>query len=199
MSALKYRTYSDPELISMCLKGDSHAWEALIVRYRRLIYSVPVRFGFGDADAGDVFQAVCVKLVEHLREVKDETRISGWLLTTTLRQCLHLKAMKTRETTTDDANLLEPEDPSLNLEELRILTEQQQAMRDAVDKLAGRCHELIRLLYFDTRSLSYEEISAELGIPVASIGPTRGRCLDKLRTILRRRGVTQTLRSASAG
>jgi len=183
----------------MCLKGDPQGWEALILRYRRLIYSVPVRFGFADADAADVFQAVCVKLLEHLGDVKDDRKVSGWLVTTTVRQCLHLKALKAREMTGEDSNLREPEDPTLNLEELRILTEQQQALREAVETLAGQCRKLITLLYFDGRSLSYDQISKEMEIPVASIGPTRGRCLEKLRMILRRRGFKRSERAASVG
>ena len=83
MSASKYKSYTDPELVSMCLKGDGDAWEALVKRYRRLIYSIPVRFGFEDADAADVFQGVCLKLLEHLHQVKDDRRISAWLVTTT--------------------------------------------------------------------------------------------------------------------
>ena len=188
MSASKYKSYTDPELISLCLRGDSLAWEALITRYRRLIYSVPVRFGFETADASDVFQAVCLKLLEHLHEIKDDRKISGWLVTTTTRQCLYVKSLKTRETTSEDA-LEEPTDPTHNLEELRIMTEEQQAVRDAVEELAGRCRSLLGMLYFDAKAPSYDEISAELGMPVASIGPTRARCLEKLKTILRRRGI----------
>jgi len=188
VSASKYKSYTDPELVSMCLKGDGHAWEALIRRYRRLIYSVPVRFGFEDADAADVFQAVCLKLLEHLHQVKDDRRISAWLITTTTRQCLHLRTLKSRETTTDE-ELQEPEDPTINLEGLRLMAEQQQAIREAVQELGERCRILIRLLYFDTTTPSYDGISEQMGIPVASIGPTRARCLDKLRTMLRRRGI----------
>lgn len=188
MSAPKYKTHTDPELVAMCLKGDAQAWEALITRYRRLVYSVPVRFGFTSADAADVFQGVCLKLLEHLHEVKDETKISAWLVTTTTRQCLHLRSLKYRESGTED-DFDEQPDPGDNLEEMRILTEQQQAVREAVEQLATRCRALIEVLYFDTRQLSYEEISAEMRIPVASIGPTRARCLDKLRTILRRHGI----------
>jgi RNA polymerase sigma factor (sigma-70 family) len=187
VSASKYRSYTDPELVSMCLKGDGYAWEALIRRYRRLIYSVPVRFGFEDADSADVFQAVCLKLLEHLHEVKDDRRISAWLVTTTTRQCLHVRALKTRETTSEE-ELQEPEDPAINLEELRVLTEQQQAIRETVEELGDRCRVLIGLLYFDSNSPSYDAISTQIGIPVASIGPTRARCLDKLRIMLRRRG-----------
>src|SRR5262249_25547478 len=144
--------------------------------------------GFEEADASDVFQAVCLKLLEHLHQVKDERKISGWLVTTTTRQCLYVRSQKHRETATDDSNLDSP-DPALNLEELRILTEQQQVVREAVEELTGRCRSLIGMLYFDSRSPSYDEISAEMGIPVPSIGPTRARCLEKLKTIIRRRGV----------
>ena len=190
MSASKYKTLTDPELVSRCLKGDGQAWESLITRYRRLVYSVPVRFGLTSADASDVFQGVCLKLLEHLHEVKDETKISAWLVTTTTRQCLHLKSLKHRESGTEE-DFDEQLDPADNLEEMRILTEQQQAVREAVDQLATRCRSLIERLYFDTRQLSYEEISAEMRMPVASIGPTRARCLDKLRAILRRQGIKQ--------
>ena len=188
MSVSKYKSRTDPELVSMCLQGDAEAWEALIVRYRRLIYSVPVRFGFSSADGADVFQAVCLKLIEHLHEVKDETKVSSWLITTTTRQCIHVKSLKYRESGTDD-EFEDPPDPGENLEEVRIMTERQQMVRDAVDQLTGRCRTLLEMLYFDQRALSYEEISQTMGMPVASIGPTRARCLDKLRTILRRRGI----------
>jgi RNA polymerase sigma factor (sigma-70 family) len=189
VSTAKYKSFSDPELISMCLQGDALAWETLIWRYRRLVYSVPIRFGFEEADAADVFQAVSLKLLEHLHEIKDERKISGWLATTTTRHCMHMKSLKHRETASDDDKLGDAPDPGLNLEELRILIEQQQAVREAVEELTGRCRSLIEMLYFDSRSPSYDDISSKIGIPVASIGPTRARCLDKLRTILRRRGV----------
>jgi RNA polymerase sigma factor (sigma-70 family) len=155
---------------------------------RLLDSTIPVRFGFPQADASDVFQQVCLKLIEHLHEVKDETKISAWLITTTTRQCIHLKHQKSRETAPDE-DFVEPPDPAEGLEELRILTEQQQTVRDAVEQLAPRCRALIEALYFDPRSLSYEEISRTMDMPVASIGPTRARCLEKMKTILRRRGI----------
>jgi RNA polymerase sigma factor (sigma-70 family) len=188
VDSAKYKNSTDPELVAMCLKGDAQAWETLIVRYRRLIYSVPVRFGFTSADAADVFQSVCLKLLEHLHEVKDESKVSSWLITTTTRQCIHVRALKHRESASDE-EFEEPPDPGENLEDIRIMTEQQQTVRQAVDQLTERCRSLIEMLYFDQRSLSYDEISRTTGMPVSSIGPTRARCLDKLRTILRRFGI----------
>jgi len=186
--AAKYKEYTDSDLVSLCLMGDSQAWEALIVRYRRLIYSIPVRFSFSPADASDVFQAVCLKLIEHLHELKDDTKVSAWLITTTTRQCIHLRSQKFREAGSDE-DVEEPPDPAETLETIRVQVEEQLVVRDSVEQLPDRCRQLIELLYFDTRSPSYEDVSQMLGMPVPSIGPTRARCLDKLRTILRRRGI----------
>lgn len=188
MSDSKYKTLGDPELISLCLKGDSQAWEALILRYRRLIYSIPVKFGFSPSDASDVFQSVCLRLIEHLGELKDENKVSGWLITTTTRQCIHVKAQNRREASTEDG-YDEPADPSESLEEIRIQIQAQQNVRDAVDQLAERCRKLLELLYFDPKDPSYESIAEAMQMPIPSIGPTRARCLDKLRIVLRRKGI----------
>ena len=188
MISTKYKEYDDARLVSLCVRGDAEAWETLITRYRRLIYSIPVRFGFQGSDSADVFQTVCVKLLEHLPQLKDESKLSGWLITITTRQCLLVRSQRAREIlrTDDDA---EPMDPADDLESAKAHAEEQQTVRDAVTHLPHRCRQLLELLYFDSRSPSYEEISRILSIPTPSIGPTRARCLDKLRTALRRRGI----------
>ena len=178
----------DAELVSLCLQGDAQAWEALIVRYKRLIYSIPVRFGFSSADAADVFQSVCLKLIEHLHRLKDETKVSAWLITTTTRQCIHLKFLRQREPGAEE-DFEESPDPADDLESVRIQTEEQQNVRDAVGQLPERCRTLLEVLYFDLKSPSYDDISEMLKMPVASIGPTRARCLEKLKALLRRRGI----------
>ena len=188
MSASKYKSLGDPELVGLCLAGDAQAWEALIVRYRRLIYSIPVKFNFTSADASDVFQGVCLKLIEHLHELKDETKVSAWLITTTTRQCIHLRSQRMRESSTDD-DFEEPAATGAGVEEIQIQTQEQQRVRDAVEKLPDRCRQLLELLYFAARNPSYEEIGEAMKMPVASIGPTRARCLEKLKTVLRRKGV----------
>src|SRR5262245_24079645 len=100
------------------------------MRYKRLIYSIPVRFGFSSADGADVFQAVCLKLIEHLHQLKDERKVSAWLITTTTRQCIHVRSQKQRESSTDEG-FDEPSDPTENLEEIQIQTQRQQTLRDA--------------------------------------------------------------------
>jgi RNA polymerase sigma factor (sigma-70 family) len=186
----EYKKYTDPELIALCLDGDALAWETLLVSYRRLIFSVPARFGFGGADAADIFQAACVKLLEHLHELKDDRKLSLWLMKTTIRMCIALKALKTRESGTED-EVEEPLDPTENLEELQIGFEKQQSIREAVDELPPQCRSLIEMLYFTAQPLSYDEISQKLGMPVPSIGPNRARCLEKLKGMLRRRGINR--------
>src|SRR5260370_20623036 len=104
----------------MCLEGDALAWETLIMRYRRFIYSIPVRFGFRSPDAADIFQNVCVKLIEHLHEVKDEKKLSAWLATITSRQCLSVTYAKQRESAPPDKGLGEPSDTADNIEDFRI-------------------------------------------------------------------------------
>jgi RNA polymerase sigma factor (sigma-70 family) len=190
VNAAKYKSLGDPEIISLCLQGDSQAWESLIVRYRRLIYSIPVRFSFSPSDCSDVFQSVCLRLIEHLGELKDENKVSAWLITTTTRQCIHVKAQKRRETSTEDG-YDEPADPSKNMEQIRIQTQAQLNVREGVDQLPERCRKLLELLYFDPKDPSYESIAQTMRMPVASIGPTRARCLDKLRIILRRKGIRE--------
>jgi RNA polymerase sigma factor (sigma-70 family) len=188
VSSASYKGLDDRELIAFCLEGDTHAWEALILRYRRLIYSIPVKFNLSSADAADVFQAVCLKLLEHLRQLKDETKVSAWLITTTTRQCIQVRSQRQREGNNED-EYREPQDPAFSVEEIQIQAQQQQQLRDSLEVLPERCQKLIHMLYFDLRSPSYEQIAQTLDMPVPSIGPTRARCLEKLRSILRKRGI----------
>ena len=188
MRAAAYKRYSDPELVAMCLGGDAHAWEALIRRYRRFIFSIPVKFGFADSDASDVFQTVCLKLLEHLHEVRDDRKISGWLATTATRQCFAMRFLKQRESGTEE-DIVEPEDPSGTLEDMKLYAEECQLLRETIEELPDRCKSLIEMLYFDLNEPTYEEIRARLGIQVSAIGPTKARCLDKLRLMLRKKGV----------
>jgi RNA polymerase sigma factor (sigma-70 family) len=190
VSSAKYKALGDPELVALCLGGDAQAWETLIVRYRRLIFSIPVKFNFTTADSSDVFQAVCLKLIEHLHELKDESKVSAWLITTTTRQCIHVRSQRMRETPNSE-EFEEPPASDVNVEDIQIQTQEQQTIRDAVEKLPDRCRQLLDLLYFDAKNPSYEEIGQSMKMPVASIGPTRARCLEKLRTVLRRKGITQ--------
>src|SRR5215216_1284226 len=88
---------SDRSLVAACLKGDNAAWEALIVRYQRLIYSIPKKARMSDGDAADVFQSVCLKLCQKLSTLRSEEKLSSWLIKITMRECWRVIAKQRRE------------------------------------------------------------------------------------------------------
>ena len=87
MSIQPFALLPDTELVEACLQGEGQAWEALLVRYQRLIYSIPLRYGLSEHDANDIFQNVCVLLWENLKKIRDRERLGAWLVITTRREC----------------------------------------------------------------------------------------------------------------
>ncbi|MEK6289566.1 MAG: sigma-70 family RNA polymerase sigma factor [Acidobacteriota bacterium] len=87
----------DRALVESCLGGEPDAWEALILRYQRLIYSIPIRSGFSPVDAADIFQSVCLKLFQKLTTLRKQEKISSWLMTTTTRECWRVVEKRRRE------------------------------------------------------------------------------------------------------
>jgi RNA polymerase sigma factor (sigma-70 family) len=180
----------DAGLVALCLTGDATAWEELVGRYRRLVYSIPMRYGMGADASADVYQAVWTRLFEHLDGLKDHGKLATWLITTTRRECWRVSNRLRREAPIGEVGdddewripELEDERPSADEEQIRLA--EQQRVHAAVETLPERSRELVKLLYFTEDRPSYEEISRRLGIPVPSIGPTRARCLEKLRRLL---------------
>jgi RNA polymerase sigma factor (sigma-70 family) len=187
-------TLDDRSLVDRCLKGDADAWEALILRYQRLIYSIPIRAGFSPVDAADIFQSVCVKMFERLSTLRDYDRVSSWLMTTTTRECWRVIAERRRagqsniygdDYEADVINRLTSAEPLAD--EQREAHEQQQVLREAVNALPDRCRRLITLLFYSKEEPSYAEIARLMKLPANSIGPTRARCLQKLKKILEKK------------
>lgn len=176
-------------LVRQCLAGSESAWEEVIRRYRRLIYSIPIRAGLGEEGAADVFQTVCLKLLEHLSKLKDHEKLASWIITTTNRESWRLSGRTRREAPIGEGGEADSTMPVLSelidekplAEDEHIALQRQAAVRIAVDSLSERCRNLLELLYFVEERPSYEEVSRRMEMPVASIGPTRARCLEKLR------------------
>jgi RNA polymerase sigma factor (sigma-70 family) len=168
-------TITDPELIEACLKGNSDAWETLIRRYQNLIYSVPMQYHFSVQDAADIFQSVCLILLQKLKTLRKLESLSSWLYVTTKRNCWKLSKKKELEIPFDH----NPDLISVEPEEDRVILQYQ--IKRALRELPSRCQKLLTALYYSDPPLSYEEVSARLGIPFGSIGPTRARCLERLR------------------
>jgi len=182
---------TDPELVEDCLNGDAAAWEALVFRYQRLIYSIPIKLGFSQDDSADVFQSICLKLVEKLETLRDHNKLGSWLITATTRECWRKSAIWRREASGAGVGGEVHNDDPVNLAaeqllplETQVVLEQQQLVREAVAQLPERCRRLITMLFYEKDELSYADIARLMRMPVASVGPTRARCLEKLKKLL---------------
>src|SRR5215467_15888341 len=136
--ASNFNEVEDRALVAGCLEGDHAAWEALIRRYQRLIYSIPIKARLSQEDAADIFQSVCLKLYEKLNTIRDSERISSWLITTTSRECWRIAARKRRDSIpsgSDDenSNLIEIPATGLMADEEREVVERQLQVRQAVE------------------------------------------------------------------
>jgi RNA polymerase sigma factor (sigma-70 family) len=171
------------DLVMRAREGDQRAWNAIVERYAPLVWSICRRYRLAGADAEDVGQAVWLSLVDHIGQIRDPAALPGWLATTTGRECGRLVRAARRSCSPGchvlDAEDIPDEQAALTDDEL-LAAERHAALREALADLSPRCQHLITLLTEDP-PLPYTEISARLGIPVGSIGPTRRRCLAKLR------------------
>lgn len=168
-------------LVRAAAAGDRRAWETLVGRFERLVWAVARAHRLSGADAADVVQTTWLRLVEHLDRVQDPERLGAWLATTARRECLRSLRSARREVPTDDGRLELVDDEEL---EVRISdARRDRALWAAFRKLPPRGQALLRLLASDPQP-SYREISAALGMPIGSIGPTRARALEQLRAEL---------------
>jgi RNA polymerase sigma factor (sigma-70 family) len=166
----------DSELIERCIGGDESAWADLIYRYQRLVYSVARSLCGNQEDASDVFQQVCLELYQRLGDLRNIDTLPAWLITVTRRRAYAV--VNSRKPTTElDTN---QHDASATVQSV----EEEHALEQALDQLPERCRRLIDLLYFNVDEPSYASVADKLGMPVASVGPTRARCLEKLRKLL---------------
>jgi RNA polymerase sigma factor (sigma-70 family) len=168
-------------LVTRARDGDEQAWAKLVERYAPLIWSICRRYGLGAADAADVGQSVWLYLVDHLGDLRDPAALPGWLATTTRRECgraLRVGPGSLAGYMRDIEAI--PDEQAITGEQELLAAERHAALREAFADLPPGCQRLIALLTAP-QPMPYTEISIRLGIPVGSIGPTRHRCLDKLR------------------
>lgn len=178
----------DAELVKSCMAGDNDAWATLLRRYHQLIYSIPRRYGLDADDAADVYQGVCLALWNGLARLRSEKALTNWIVTTTSRQADRLsrrrKLQKPAGGEEDEdrmARLPAPAvDPLGDIEDIQ----KKHGLRRAMARLPEKCSELLTRLYLAEKSTDYDSVAADIGIPRGSIGPTRSRCLDKLRKLL---------------
>ncbi len=177
---------TDAALLAACLSGQQDAWDRLIDRYAALIYSIPLKFGFNEADAADVFQAVCIILLERLGSIRAPQGLAAWIMTTTRRECLALtRKQRRRRAETPLEAAREPLDPEPPADEELAALERQHTLKLAVAQLQPPCRELIEALFSDTdEKQSYAQLARRLKLAPNSLGPMRARCLERLRRLL---------------
>jgi RNA polymerase sigma factor (sigma-70 family) len=179
---------SDEQLVRDCLKGKESAWSALISRYKNLIFSIPIRYGFSHEDSADIFQAVCMDLLAELPRLREPKALAGWLIQVTRNKCFHRK----RETQRHSMQEIGDEEPLGSEESADNLVfefQQDQLLREALSGLAPRCRQLVQMLFFETPARPYLQVARDLKLAPGSIGFIRRRCLDKLRERLEQMGL----------
>lgn len=167
---------TDAELLARCRERDADAWHELVTRYERLVYSVALRNGLSGEDAADVTQNTFVTLIDSLDRIREEDRLASWLMTVARRQAWRVRNLSRRTVPLEHV----PEESEDPLAEWDTVT----TLHDALSRLGGRCRELLLALYFDPEEPSYAQVAERLGRSIGGIGPMRGRCLEKLRSIL---------------
>lgn len=179
---------SDERLVAECLAGNETAWSALIDKYKRLIYSIPVKYRASPEDAADIFQAVCLELFSELPRLRNVDSLRSWLITVATHKCLHWKRKKGPIAEGEPDELASEAAAGGTALQLYEEAEREQILREAVQLLPPRCQEMIRLLFYETPALPYVEVARRLGLATGSIGFIRGRCLKKLEQTLTRMG-----------
>jgi len=171
-------------LVELAAGGDVDAWKEIVEEYDGLLRSVARRYRLSDADTADVAQTAWLRLIQHLDRIKEPAQIGAWLVTTARRECLRKLRALAREVPDEDPP--EPRDSELSpLESSLFEAERDAALWSAFARLPARDQALLRVLVADPQP-SYEEIGAAFEMPVGSIGPTRGRALERLRRELAR-------------
>jgi RNA polymerase sigma factor (sigma-70 family) len=172
------------ELVRGAATGDRWAWERLVEQFERLIWAMTREFKLADSDAGDVAQATWLRLLEHIDRIEHPDRIGSWLATTARHECLrHVSKAKRVMLVQDDVIFGNVATHQPDVDEGLLAAERAEAVREAMSRLPWRWQKLLEMLMADP-PVSYAEISSQLGLPVGSIGPTRGRCLERLRVLL---------------
>ena len=177
--------HDDPSvtvLVARAGNGDKQAWDELVERCAPLIWSICRRYRLRRADADDVGQSVWLQLAGQLAFLRHPAALQGWLATTTQRECGRvLHAARKQEAPGYRLDAADIPDNVTGVAESELLrAERHAALREAFTHLPPDSRQLIAML-IQVPAVPYAEISARLGIPVGSIGPTRGRCLEQLR------------------
>lgn len=160
--------------------GDTEAWSELVRQYAGLVWSTVLTHGLSPSDADDVAQMTWLRLAEHLHRLRDPDRVGLWLATTARNEAMRVAKRGRREVVCDPTERCFASSESTGVDAELLAEERDRTLWRAFSGLSSPCKTLL-LLLTNQPDLSYREVSLHLGMPVGSIGPTRNRCLERLR------------------
>jgi RNA polymerase sigma factor (sigma-70 family) len=166
-------------LVRAAALGDERAWSALVDRFSKLVWAIARNHRLGADDAAEVSQTTWLRLAEHIDRLQDPSKVGAWLATTARHESLRVLRGAGRQIPMGD-NMPEPDRPAPAIDEELLRNERDRMLWQAFSRLPARDQALLRLLISDPMP-SYDEIGAAMGMPVGSVGPTRARCLERLR------------------
>ena len=179
---------SDRDLIQRCQQGSAGAWQQLLNKYERLVYSIPLRYGLSRNDAADIAQNTFTILIESLDALSEDSRLGAWLATVARRQTWRLLERNRREIASEGLDGADLVERAVLLGKSNADSIEHWELTEFLDtglsKIGEPCRELLLALYFQPEPSFYAEVAARLDMPIGSIGPTRARCLKRLRQVL---------------
>lgn len=170
--------------------GDHTAWERIVTAYSPLLWSITRGYRLGGADAEDAFQLTWLRLLERIDSVKEPEKVGGWLATTCRRECQAVLRKARRTLPLADEEALTLGEVS-GADQPVLLADRDTVLWRAFHRLTQHCQVVLRVLVADPDDgpPRYSVVAEVLQMPVGSLGPTRRRCLDKLREFLLEGGI----------
>jgi RNA polymerase sigma factor (sigma-70 family) len=167
------------ERVRLARTGDPEAWDEIVRRFEGLLRAVVRGHRLSSADAADVVQTTWLRLAENIDRLQDPSRVGAWLATTARRECVRTLGRLARELPEEQP--LEPPDRHVApIDRRLLLADRNTELWSAFARLPARDRMLLHLLVAEPQP-SYEIVATALGMPIGSIGPTRGRALERLR------------------
>ena len=180
--------YSDRDLMQRCRQGSRGAWQQLLNKYERLVYSIPLRYGLSRDDAADIAPITFSILIQSMDSLSEDSRLGPWLVTVARRHTWRLLERNRRESASERLEGVDVAESAVSLGKSNGDSiehwELTEWLDEGLSQINAACRELLLALYFQPERSSYAEVAARLGMRVGSIGPSRARCLKRLRQVL---------------
>ena len=176
------------EVVREARGGNVAAWNAIVDAFADLVWAIARRHRLSTSDSADVSQTTWLRLVEHLDRIEHPERIGGWLATTARNESLRVLRLSGRHVPAENGNFDLRHAESADVDQAILIEERDRELWQLFSRLPPRCQLLLSVLNAESQ-LSYDEIGQILGMAVGSIGPTRGRCLERLRRLAANRDI----------